>query len=317
MMSASFSSLAGSHSASPRSSSLSFYPSFSDFISESAGCYSSAVYLTISGLAPDITEREFAGIFLFCSYASDPLLVRSGSGSDELNAATPTTGRVTISSEVQAIAARDRLEASGHFGVFAKFLIAPCDDSSVIGDDSAGLDEIFYTPCGGSNPRLDDFPRVWADLGSRSSSICAISAASSASIAAQRKSSLPSLCAENSPCNTLYVGNLPATVNEDELVAVFRKCVGFKRLSFRLKPNGPMCFVEFEDIHCATVAMHDLYGVMLSCSGRSGIRLSYSKNPLGVRAPNPGTPQKLMAPLQLSTYSPFQPIDLLPALIIN
>ena len=95
---------------------------------------------------------------------------------------------------------------------------------------------------------------------------------------------------ENPPCNTLYVGNLPVTATEEELWVLFSPCRGFKRLSFRLKPNGPMCFVEFEDITCATEAMETLYGTMLSCSVKGGIRLSYSKNPLGVRASVPQTP---------------------------
>ncbi|KAK5998847.1 Cell wall integrity protein scw1 [Cladobotryum mycophilum] len=70
---------------------------------------------------------------------------------------------------------------------------------------------------------------------------------------------------QNPPCNTLYVGNLPMDTSEEELKAMFSKQRGYKRLCFRTKANGPMCFVEFED-----------------CQG--GIRLSFSKNPLGVRS---------------------------------
>ncbi|KAJ2012651.1 cell cycle RNA binding protein whi3, partial [Coemansia sp. S610] len=57
-------------------------------------------------------------------------------------------------------------------------------------------------------------------------------------------------------------------------------------------PNsGPMCFVEFENIDFATLAMNEHDGRMLSNSVNGGIRLSYSKNPLGVRAQgNPTTP---------------------------
>lgn len=90
---------------------------------------------------------------------------------------------------------------------------------------------------------------------------------------------------ENPPCNTLYVGNLPMTANEDELRELFQSCSGYKRLSFKMKPNGPMCFVEFDDVQCATTAMNELYGTMLTSSTKGGIRLSYSKNPLGVRPP--------------------------------
>lgn len=88
---------------------------------------------------------------------------------------------------------------------------------------------------------------------------------------------------ENPPCNTLYVGNLPLNSDEEELRDLFSRCQGYKRLSFRTKSNGPMCFVEFEDVSCATQAMDSLYGTLLSTSTKGGIRLSYSKNPLGVR----------------------------------
>ncbi|KAI8145330.1 hypothetical protein BJV82DRAFT_643667 [Fennellomyces sp. T-0311] len=85
---------------------------------------------------------------------------------------------------------------------------------------------------------------------------------------------------QNPPCNTLYVGNLPPNASEEELKNMFSSCVGYQRLSFRNKPNGPMCFVEFEDIACATQAMQELYGNPLSNSVKGGIRLSFSKNPL-------------------------------------
>ncbi|KAH8662113.1 hypothetical protein BX600DRAFT_437534 [Xylariales sp. PMI_506] len=89
---------------------------------------------------------------------------------------------------------------------------------------------------------------------------------------------------QNPPCNTLYVGNLPIDTSEEELKAMFTKQRGYKRLCFRTKQNGPMCFVEFEDVSFATKALHDLYGHPLHNSVKGGIRLSFSKNPLGVRS---------------------------------
>lgn len=88
---------------------------------------------------------------------------------------------------------------------------------------------------------------------------------------------------QNPPCNTLYVGNLPIDTSEDELKAMFSKQRGYKRLCFRTKHNGPMCFVEFEDVSFATKALNELYGHPLHNSIKGGIRLSFSKNPLGVR----------------------------------
>ncbi|SCV05290.1 LANO_0H04236g1_1 [Lachancea nothofagi CBS 11611] len=101
---------------------------------------------------------------------------------------------------------------------------------------------------------------------------------------------------QNPPCNTLYVGNLPPDATEHELRQLFSTQKGFRRLSFRNKNtngngHGPMCFVEFEDVAHATRALAELYGRQLPRSGAShnnkgGIRLSFSKNPLGVRGPN-------------------------------
>jgi len=94
----------------------------------------------------------------------------------------------------------------------------------------------------------------------------------------------PNPADQNPPCNTLYVGNLPVDTSEDELKAVFSKQRGYKRLCFRTKQNGPMCFVEFEDVSFATKALHELYGHPLHNSVKGGIRLSFSQNPLGVRS---------------------------------
>ncbi|PFH49249.1 hypothetical protein AMATHDRAFT_102955, partial [Amanita thiersii Skay4041] len=100
---------------------------------------------------------------------------------------------------------------------------------------------------------------------------------------------------QNPPINTLYVGNLPTSPTptgcspdqlKDKLRELFSSQPGFRRLCFRTKNNGPMCFVEFEDVQYATKALHDLHGHNLDGLVKgAGIRLSYSKNPLGVRTP--------------------------------
>ena len=107
---------------------------------------------------------------------------------------------------------------------------------------------------------------------------------------------------QNPPCNTLYVGNLPIDTSEDELKAMFSKQRGYKRLCFRTKQNGPMCFVEFEDISFATKALNELYGHPLHNSVKGGIRLSFSKNPLGVRTGQPGG---MGSPTPLSPQGPM------------
>lgn len=120
---------------------------------------------------------------------------------------------------------------------------------------------------------------------------------------------------QNPPCNTLYVGNLPIDTSEDELKAMFSKQRGYKRLCFRTKQNGPMCFVEFEDISFATKALNELYGHPLHNSVKGGIRLSFSKNPLGVRTGQPGgmgppTPMSPQGPMPgLSGIGSIQPFS--------
>ena len=111
---------------------------------------------------------------------------------------------------------------------------------------------------------------------------------------------------QNPPCNTLYVGNLPIDTAEDELKALFSQQRGYKRLCFRTKGNGPMCFVEFEDVGFATKALTELYGWPLSNSVKGGIRLSFSKNPLGVRTngPSAGGPGGLPSPLSPGGLTP-------------
>jgi RNA recognition motif. (a.k.a. RRM, RBD, or RNP domain) len=105
----------------------------------------------------------------------------------------------------------------------------------------------------------------------------------------------------NPPCNTLYVGNLPADTQEEELKALFSKQRGYKRLCFRNKQNGPMCFVEFDEVAMASKALNDLYGYKLSNSVKTGIRLSFSKNPLGVRSGQPGSSVNPPTPLSPQT----------------
>jgi hypothetical protein len=112
---------------------------------------------------------------------------------------------------------------------------------------------------------------------------------------------------QNPPCNTLYVGNLPVDTSEDELKAMFSKQRGYKRLCFRTKQNGPMCFVEFEDVSFATKALNELYGQPLHNSVKGGIRLSFSKNPLGVRTGQPGNGVGLSSPANGHPNMPGMP----------
>ncbi|KIM29540.1 hypothetical protein M408DRAFT_115266 [Serendipita vermifera MAFF 305830] len=98
----------------------------------------------------------------------------------------------------------------------------------------------------------------------------------------------PNAADQNPPINTLYVGNLPTNIStpqqikflEDSLQQLFSRCPGFVKLALRQKNNGPMCF--FDDVPNASKALNDMYGNTLNGLVKGGgIRLSYSKNPLG------------------------------------
>ncbi|KAJ6515384.1 hypothetical protein C8R45DRAFT_810975, partial [Mycena sanguinolenta] len=132
---------------------------------------------------------------------------------------------------------------------------------------------------------------------------------------------------QNPPINTLYVGNLPALPSasgggagtgtmeylEGTLRELFGAQPGFRQMSFRPKTNGPMCFVEFDDVSYATRTLNELYGNTLGGLIKGGgIRLSYSKNPLGVRTPTSASgggatlqqqQQQVLAPLQQSSMA--------------
>ncbi|QRV72701.1 RNA recognition motif protein [Ceratobasidium sp. AG-Ba] len=113
---------------------------------------------------------------------------------------------------------------------------------------------------------------------------------------------------QNPPINTLYVGNLPTSLGqahppsylEESLRALFSRSPGYRKLCFRQKANGPMCFVEYEDVGYATKALNDMYGNTLGGLVKGGIRLSFSKNPLGVRTPSLSSPPGVPPP---STFS--------------
>ncbi|CAO1635156.1 unnamed protein product [Parajaminaea phylloscopi] len=93
---------------------------------------------------------------------------------------------------------------------------------------------------------------------------------------------------QNPPGNTLFVGNLPGNISssasaalEEQLRQRFQNCNGYRQLSYRVKNNGPMCFVEFEDVQSAARALAEVNGESIGGTVKNGgLRLSFSKNPL-------------------------------------
>ncbi|KAG2115926.1 uncharacterized protein F5147DRAFT_569075 [Suillus discolor] len=100
-------------------------------------------------------------------------------------------------------------------------------------------------------------------------------------------------CHRYPPINTLFVGNLPRSTGdygdylETRLRALFSLRPGYRRLLFTRKSDGRMmCFVDFQDVHHATMSLNDLTGSTLDGLIRNGgIHLTYSKTCMGSRRP--------------------------------
>lgn len=88
---------------------------------------------------------------------------------------------------------------------------------------------------------------------------------------------------DNSPCNTLFIGNLGENVIEEELRNLFSVQPGFKQMKLLRQERNTVCFIEFNDMGSATNVHQKLQGAVIPSSGRGGIRIQYSKNPFGRR----------------------------------
>lgn len=84
--------------------------------------------------------------------------------------------------------------------------------------------------------------------------------------------------ASTSACSTLFVANLSAEVNEDQLRGVFKAFSGFTRLRLHNKNGSCVAFVEYSDLQKATTAMVSLQGFQVSANDRGGLRIEYARN---------------------------------------
>uniref|UniRef100_A0A8R1DJK5 RRM domain-containing protein n=1 Tax=Caenorhabditis japonica TaxID=281687 RepID=A0A8R1DJK5_CAEJA len=84
--------------------------------------------------------------------------------------------------------------------------------------------------------------------------------------------------ASTSACSTLFVANLSAEVNEDQLRSVFKAFSGFTRLRLHNKNGSCVAFVEYSDLQKATQAMLSLQGFQVSPNDRGGLRIEYARN---------------------------------------
>nr|OQO15365.1 hypothetical protein B0A51_17734 [Rachicladosporium sp. CCFEE 5018] len=157
-------------------------------------------------------------------------------------------------------------------------------------DDPTCQREWFHLACTGlsaSPKELDIWICDVCEVKSETTTTGAIAETTSSKIvpAAARQTYPPSQTpAQNPPCNTLVVGNLPEQTSETELISLFSSQPGYKRLCFRTKQSRSTCLVEFEDVSFATKAMAALYDHKLAFNTNSSLRLSFAKSPLGVRS---------------------------------
>uniref|UniRef100_A0A6U5DX64 RRM domain-containing protein n=1 Tax=Calcidiscus leptoporus TaxID=127549 RepID=A0A6U5DX64_9EUKA len=97
----------------------------------------------------------------------------------------------------------------------------------------------------------------------------------------------------------LYVEGLPADATEREISHIFRRFEGQGYQSIRMIPRESgksgsklyLCFVEFDNAHQATAAMHQLQGYRVDkTADMQGVRISYSNKPRHTSATRPARP---------------------------
>lgn len=89
-------------------------------------------------------------------------------------------------------------------------------------------------------------------------------------------------------CDTLSLDNLPTDIPslDEHLKVLFSIQPGYRRMCYRTKSTGVLCFVQFDDVDSATKAMEQLSGHVLqspTAEGKiEGVQLTYADNPLSI-----------------------------------
>ncbi|KRX79981.1 Protein couch potato [Trichinella sp. T6] len=87
------------------------------------------------------------------------------------------------------------------------------------------------------------------------------------------------------PSTTLFVANLGAKTQEQELLEVFSNIPGFIRLRILHKNGFPVAFVEYSDVINANHALNALQGFVLMSSDRGGMRIEFARSKPAERFP--------------------------------
>lgn len=126
---------------------------------------------------------------------------------------------------------------------------------------------------------------------------------------------------DNPPCDTLFVGNLPPNVSEEEVEGYFRSSMGARFAACKVNRNASgrvSAFVQFVDVEAAKEAHANLQGKELPGSDRGPMRIQFSKNALGKRrreeaggpqGPPAGMAGGAPAPAYGSQEAAFNPVD--------
>jgi len=78
-------------------------------------------------------------------------------------------------------------------------------------------------------------------------------------------------------CTTLFVSGLDGSLHQNDLISIFSRSPGFKRLKYG--KEGTHCFVEYSDEHASTTAMQSLDNFPIDES--NVLRIQYAKSRMG------------------------------------
>ncbi|PWN27335.1 hypothetical protein BDZ90DRAFT_206019, partial [Jaminaea rosea] len=221
-----------------------------------------------------MTEREFANMFLFArGFEASTLKIPSGSGpssNGQPGKIKQTIGFAKFRTRAEALEARDALNGKKIDAERGCVLKTEMAKKNLHTKRAAGPEGEQQPPLRGAQPHstASTSPKSPMELPSPTSRSFSID--------------------QNPPCGTLFVGNLPGSISpsasaslEDQLRQRFVACQGYRQLSYRVKNNGPMCFVEFDDVQNAARALAEVNGDTMGGTVKNGgLRLSFSKNPL-------------------------------------
>jgi hypothetical protein len=86
----------------------------------------------------------------------------------------------------------------------------------------------------------------------------------------------------NPPMDTIFIANMSPEASEEELKSFLTGFGGYKRCKLVNQRGVVTAFAQFEDIKCAAAAIGTLQGRPQLALDSGGLRVEYSKKPMGV-----------------------------------